>query len=136
MFFLGYFVFSHDTVQDAVAKIRIPALISALALGIAYVFYYFGTNYSSPECLQSVFTNVYLWAAILAVMGCGKAWWNKENKVSKYLADSSFGLYIVHYPIVLAACLLLHNFFDLPLVFNYIIALIVEVVLSVAVLRY
>ncbi len=125
-FLLGYFVFSHDSVQDAVEKMRLPMLAAAIVLGVFYTAYYFGTDYAAPQCLQSLFTNVYLWAAVLAILGCGKAWWNRSTRVSGYLANASFGLYVVHYPVVLAACYVLYYGCSLPVALNYAVALAVE----------
>lgn len=129
-FLLGYFVFSHDEVQNAVEKIHIPMMIIAIPLGVLYVIYYFGTDYSSPQCLQSFFTNAYLWIAILAVLGCGKAWFNRSTRFSDYMTKSSFGFYIIHYPIVMVACYILYYYCNLPLILNYIIALVVEFALT------
>lgn len=44
----------------------------AVILGICHTFYYFSTDYTAPQCLQNLFTNVCLWVATLAVLGCGK----------------------------------------------------------------
>lgn len=131
-FLLGYFAFSHDKIQDSVEKMHIPMLIAAIILGTIYVFYYFGSNYTSPQCLQSVFTNVYLWIAVLAVLGCGKAWCNQTSRFSKYMTKSSFGLYIVHYPILMVICYFLYFDGNLPLVMNYIIALVTEIIFTTA----
>lgn len=135
-FLLGYFVFSHDEVQNAVEKIHIPMLIIAIPLGVLYVIYYFGTDYSSPQCLQSFFTNAYLWIAILAVIGCGKAWFNRSTRFSYYMTKSSFGFYIIHYPIVMVACYILYYYCNLPLILNYIIALVVELALTLVLYEF
>ena len=129
-FFLGYFVFSHDAVQDSLEKIRIPMLTVAIALGVFYVYHYFGENYTSAQCLQSLLTNVYLWVAVLAVLGCGKAWLNRETRISDYMTKISFGIYILHYPVVLAACWVLYTYCGLPPILNYILALAAELILT------
>lgn len=131
-FLSGYFVFSHDSVQGSVEKIHIPLLLAAIVLGVLYVLYYFGKNYTSSQCLQSVFTNVYLWIAILAVLGCGKAWANSISRFSQYMTESSFSLYIVHYPVLTAICYLLYYNCNLPVVMNYTIALVTEIIVTVA----
>ncbi|MDO5573259.1 MAG: acyltransferase [bacterium] len=126
LYLLGYFVFSHDEVQDKVEKIHIPALVIAVGAGVGYVIYYFGQNYAESACLKSIFTNLYLWAAILAILGCGKAWCNKTSRFSEYMTKSSFGLYIVHYPIVLWVCYLLLTYTKLPVWMMYVLALVLE----------
>ena len=129
-FLLGYFVFSHSSVQESVEKIHIPMLLAAIPLGIFYVYYYFGDNYSDAQCLQSLLTNAYLWVAILAILGCGKAWLNRETRFTNYMAKASFGLYVMHYPVVLALCWLLYNYCSLPAILNYVIALAAELILT------
>lgn len=131
-FLLGYFVFSHDNVQDSVEKMHIQMLIATIALGVLYVLSYFGKDYTSPQCLQSISTNVYLWIAVLAVLGCGKAWGNQTSRFSKYMTESSFGLYIVHYPILMIICYFLYYKCNLPEAMNYIIASVTEIIFTAA----
>ncbi|HEX3026999.1 MAG TPA: acyltransferase [Clostridia bacterium] len=129
-FLLGYFVFSHDQTQDKVRKIHLPMLILAVVLGIAYTTYYFGRNYADTACLQSIFTNLYLWVAILAILGCGKAWFDKTSKFAAYMTKSSFGIYIVHYLVVLAACCYLKFDTNLPVFAIYLMAIFSVLILS------
>lgn len=129
-FLLGYYLFSHDAVQDKLARYRVPLLAVALAAGIGYTVYYYGADYTSAEVLGSLFTNLYLWVAILAILGCGKAWMNRETKLSAYMNRAGFGLYILHYPIVLGACALLHYRFNLAPAVNYALALALELILT------
>lgn len=124
-FLLGYFVFSHDEVQERVERMHLPMLIAAAALGVAYTVYYFGTDYSSSACLKSIFTNVYAWAAVLAILGCAKAWFDKTSPFASYMARSSFGIYIVHYLLVLAPCWWLKTCTALPPALIYILALLI-----------
>lgn len=132
-FLVGYFVFSHDGVQDSVEKMHLPMLVAAAALGIFYVITYFGKNYTSDECLQSVFTNVYLWIAVLAILGCGKAWFNRASDFSRTMTKASFGLYIVHYPVLMTVCYVLYYDCSLPSAANYVIALLAEMIFTFAV---
>lgn len=129
-FLIGYFVFSHDEIQDKVQKIHLPMLMIAVVMGIAYTVYYFGRNYADDTCLKSIFTNVYLWIAILAILGCGKAWFNMTSKFAAYLTKSSFGIYIVHYLVVLATCYYLKLYSALPEFAIYLIAIFTVLVIS------
>ena len=125
-FAIGYYILSQDKIQLAIAGIHVPMLVFTMILAVYYVFHYYGQSYSSSECLQSALTNLYLWAAVLAVLGCGKAWFDRSNSCTEYLTRVSFGIYIVHYPVLTVACYLLIYYFNLPAVWNYIIALFVE----------
>ena len=129
-YLIGYFIFSHDEVQDILEKIRIPMLCLALAGAVFYTLYYQGTNFTSSECLQSILTNLYLWISILAIMGCFKRYCNHETSLTRYMTKSSFGIYILHYPVVISACYVLHYFCNLPAIWNYLIALAAEFVMT------
>lgn len=130
-FLLGYFIFSHDKVQDTVERVHIPMLILAVILGTFYTIYYFGKDYTSGQCLQSFFTNVYLWVAVLALLGCGKAWFNYTSNLCAYMTKSSFGLYVVHYPVVMLTCYIIYYYCSLPIALNYVVALLVELIFTV-----
>lgn len=125
-YLLGYFVFSHDEVIDRLEKVRIPLLILALIMGCAYTAYYFGSDYTSTACLQSLFTNAYLWIMILAILACAKAWFNKTSAFTTYMSQISFGWYILHYPVLLTISYVLVFKFSLPSLAVYLLALFIE----------
>ncbi len=125
-YLIGYFVFSHEKVQNSIEKIRIPMLIVAVILGVAFTVRYFGSSFVSTECLTSFLTNCYLWAAILAILGCGKAWFNKTSAFASYMTKSSFGFYVVHYLVVFLACYFVYQYSSLPKALNYVLALAIE----------
>lgn len=131
-FLIGYYVFSHERIQEIIGRIGIPMLCLAVAGAVFYAIYYHGRNYTSPECLQSIVTNLYLWIVILAVFGCFQKWGNRETSFSRYLTGASFGIYILHYPVLTVICYLLRYSFDFPALLNYAIALLVEVALTFA----
>lgn len=129
-FLIGYFVLSHDSVQDRIEKMHLPLLIVSVIAGCVYVAYYWGENYSADACLKSLFTNLYAWSMVLAILGCGKAWCNKSSSFTKYMNQSGFGIYIVHYLLVIAPCYLLKNYTSLPAFVIYIICIILVLVIS------
>jgi glucan biosynthesis protein C len=129
-FLIGYYVFSHDEVQKKIESICIPMLCLAVIGAVCYTFYYFGSNYTSPECLQSIITNLYLWIVVLAVIGGAKKYCSRETAFTRYMAKSSFGFYILHYPVLTVVCYLLHYRFELPAIYNYAIALAAELLIT------
>lgn len=131
MFLLGYYVFSHENVTDLLVKFKLPLLIAAIAMGISYSVFWYGKNYTTPECLQSVFTNVYAWIMILAIIGCAKAWADKENKFTHYMTKRNFGFYALHYPAMMMVAYPMITFLDLPPALNYILLLVGTIVLLV-----
>lgn len=108
-FLLGYFVFSDERVQDLLARFSLPLLVAAIVGAVLYTLHYFGSDYTSPVCLQSAWTNLYAWLATLAMFGCYKRWADRTSPVADYLTRSSFGLYIVHMMVCTGLCFLLKS---------------------------
>lgn len=113
-YLLGYYVFSHESVQHTVGKMAVPMGILWVIGAAAYTAHYYGSNYISDECLKSLWTNLYLWVAVLAALGCGYRFLNRENHVTRYLSRASFGVYILHYPVMLAIGCLTQRVLNLP----------------------
>lgn len=131
-FLIGYYIFSHEAVQERIEKIRIPMTALAAAGAVGYAVYYGGSNFTEDRCLQSFLTNLYLWVVILAVLGCGKRYWNRETAFSHYMTRASFGVYILHYPVLIVTCYVLCTYFAFPAIWNYSLALIVELIVTFA----
>lgn len=129
-FLIGYYMFSHEEVQTAIEKTCIPLLIAAVIGAVAYTAYYYGSNYSSSECLQSLITNLYLWVVVLAAIGCGKRYFDHETAFTRYMTQSSFGIYILHYPVLTVVCYVLHYYCPFSAIWKYVIALAVEIAVT------
>lgn len=129
VFLLGYYVFSHEEVTDQLVRIKIPLMIVALLTGVVYVIVHYGENYTSKEVLRSLFTNAYAWIMILAVLGCFKAWCNRETKFSHYMTVRNFGFYVLHYPLLVILAWLITTYLQLPMLLNYIVILLAELIL-------
>lgn len=144
-FLTGYYIFSHEKVQDIAEKRCIPMLCFSVTGAILYAFRYGGSDYTSAACLQSIETNLYLWIVILAIVGCGRRYFNRETAFTRHMAESGYGIYILHYPVLIAVGYILHYYFDFPAVWNYLLALMAggtitlvlyEAVKRIPVLRY
>ena len=129
-FLIGYYVFSHEEVQEKIESVCIPMLCLAVIGAVCYTVYYFGSDYTSPECLQSIITNLYLWVVVLAVIGCTKKYCGGETAFTRYMAKSSFGFYVLHYLVLTVVCYLLQYRFDFPAIYNYVIALAAELLIT------
>lgn len=129
-FLIGYYIFSHDGVQEIIEKIHIPMVCLTVAAGIVYTYRYYGSNYTASPCLQSLLTNLYLWAAMLAILGCAKKYCHQQNAFNRYMTKASFGLYILHYPVLIVICYVLQYRFHFPATANYGIALVAEIILT------
>ena len=99
-FLLGYFVFSHDEVQENLEKAWIPLMACAVASGIVLIVTTFGQDNTSPKYLGSPLNCLYGWLMCLAMMGWFKARFDKTNVFAAYMSRSSYGIYIVHYLVI------------------------------------
>lgn len=130
MYLAGYYIFSHEKIMEKLEKAHLPLGIVAVLLGIAYTAYYFGDNYTNMAVLTSLFTNVYLWLVILAVLGCGKAWFDFSTPFTRSMTKKSYGIYILHYPVLVPVAYLLVTYFKLPMLCNYAAVLALTLLLT------
>lgn len=103
-FLAGYLVLSHDEVQCALERARFPLLAAASLLGALYVVRHRGEDYTAASLLQSFETNLYLWIAVLALIGLAKAHGGARTRAEHFLTANSFILYTLHYPVLQFVC--------------------------------
>ena len=120
-FVMGYFVFSHDEVQEKVAKYWIPLMVAAIASGIALIITTFGQNNTSPQYMASWLNCLYGWLMCLAMMGWFKAKFDYTGKFAGYMTKSSFGLYIVHYLVIASLGYMMKIYTTMPPYAMYLI---------------
>ena len=120
-FLLGYCVFSHDHIQEMLAKYAPALLGSSALLAVIYTGWFWGENYASMDYLKNILTNVYAWNAMLAVLGAGKRWMDKETGFTRYMAPRSFGFYVLHYPVLVLACWAMDKLLHLPVWSMYLL---------------
>ena len=72
-FLMGYFVFSHDEVQETLGKAWIPLLACAVISGGILIGTTFGQDNTSPQYLSSPLNVIYGWLMCLAMMAWFKA---------------------------------------------------------------
>ena len=129
-FFLGYFVFSHEGVQQKVKNAWLPLVVGAIFSGIALISTTFGQNNTSPEYLASPLNIIYGWLMCLALMGWFNAKYDYTGKFASYMTRSSFGLYIVHYLVIAGLGSALYEYSQLPPVVIYLLLTIAVFTLS------
>lgn len=130
LFLLGYYVFSRDYVQEMVAKLRIGSLVLAIGTGVAYTIVNYGKNDTDPLVLRSVLCNVFAWFAILAMLGCFKAWADNTSPFAAYMTRSSYGIYIVHYLVIASLGYMMKMYTSLAPWMMYVILTIAVFTLS------
>ena len=132
-FLLGYFVFSHDAVQDRLAKIHLPLLMLALVTGTYFTIVMYGKNDTDPIVLKGWLCNLYAWFAMLAMLGCFKAWADTTSPFATYMTRSSFGVYIVHYLVVASLGYMMKRYTSLAPWMMYVILFFAVMLLSPAI---
>jgi peptidoglycan/LPS O-acetylase OafA/YrhL len=131
VFLTGYCLFSHDKVLEIIVKFRLLLFFIGLVLAVFYVYYFFGQNYTEDNCLQNPLTNIYAWIMMLGILGCFHKHFNKTNKFLNYLKNRSFFWYLTHMPIMAFIAYLITTVFTLPMIWNYILILIITLVLTI-----
>jgi membrane-bound acyltransferase YfiQ involved in biofilm formation len=131
VFLAGYYLFSQDKILEIITKFRLLLILLGLALAVINVYYFFGQNYTEDNCLQHPSTNIYAWIMMLGILGIFHKHFNKTNKILEYLKSRSFFWYLTHMPIMTFIAYLISTKFTLPMIFNYILILIITLVLTV-----
>ena len=111
---LGYFVFSHDAVQDKLGKAWIPLMVCAGVSGIALIATTFGQDNTTPQYLGSPLNCLYGWLMCLAMMGWFKAKFDFTARFASYMTRSSYGVYIVHYLVIASLGYMMRVYTQLP----------------------
>ena len=129
-FLLGYFVFSHDAVQEKLGKVWLPLLACAVISGIILIVTTFGQDNTSPQYLTSPLNILYGWMMCLAMMAWFKAKFDKTGPFAAYMTKSSFGLYIVHYLVIASLGYMMKTYTQLPPLAMYLILAVAVFTLS------
>lgn len=129
-FLLGYFLFSHEEVQERLGKVWIPLLACAVVTGGILIGTTFGQDNTSPQYLGSPLNNLYGWLMCLAMMAWFKARFDCTGPFAAYMSRSSFGLYIVHYLVIASLGYMMKMYTQLPPWSMYVILTIAVFTLS------
>ena len=129
-FLLGYFVFSHDEVQEKLSRAWVPLLACAGVSGIVLVVTTFGQDNTSPAYLGSPLNCLYGWLMCLAMMAWFKARFDRTGPFAAYMTRSSYGIYIVHYLVVASLGYMMKVHTQLPPAVIYILLAVAVFTLS------
>ncbi|EKQ55500.1 MULTISPECIES: acyltransferase family protein [unclassified Clostridium] len=126
LFLLGYFVFSHDKVQEELEKHNVILLVAAAILFIIEIQRFWGKNFSDLTVINNYLVFLYGWIMMLAVIGNFKAYFNYSNRFTKYISSRSFLIYIFHYLPMNIIAYYIVTYLKLPIILNYILVLILS----------
>lgn len=130
IFLMGYYIFSHDRVQEALKSAWIPLMVCAIVAGTILIVTGFGRDNTSPEYLTSPLNCLYGWLACLALPGWFQARFDRTGAFAGYMTRSSFGLYIVHYLVIASFGYMMKIYTNLPPVAMYLILTVAVFALS------
>jgi surface polysaccharide O-acyltransferase-like enzyme len=131
-FLLGYFVFSHDEVQEKLKKAWIPLLACAVVAGTVLVVTTFGQDNTSPKYLGSPLNCLYGWLMCLAMMAWFKARFDRTGAFAGYMTRSSYGIYILHYLVIAALGYMMKQYTSLAPWMMYVILFVAVMTIPVA----
>lgn len=97
MFYLGYFIFSHDEVMEVLKKYYGVMVSLAVILCIIFCYYSFRKNYADAPVNRSLAFTGYCWIACLAILGGFCRYADHENEFTRWMNRHSYGLYLFHY---------------------------------------
>ena len=97
LFFLGYFVFSHEEVIEKLKKYFALFLVPAIVLGVLFCIFNFGKVYADAPVNRTPLYTSYAWFACMAVLGGMAKYADFENKFTSFMTKKSWGLYVFHY---------------------------------------
>ncbi|MEE1301730.1 MAG: acyltransferase family protein, partial [Bacteroidales bacterium] len=129
-FLMGYFVFSHNKVQEILGKYSSILISIAIICGTILTITTFGQDNTSPQYLQSPLNIIYTWFMMLGLLGIFQRFFNKTNPFATYMTKSSYGLYIVHYVVIASFGYMLKVHTSLPVFAIYAILTLAVFVLS------
>ena len=80
---------------------------------------------------QDVITYIlYPWFMMLAMLGCFKSWFDSTSPFATYMSRSSFGIYVVHYLVIVSLGYMMKVYTTLSPFAMYIILLVAVLTLS------
>lgn len=123
LFLLGYYWMAQERVTDALARAAVWLLPVTIGVGIWYTAHWFGENYASQACLNTVSTNLYAWLGILAALGAAKRWLNHPIGWLDRLRRNSFAVYVLHNPLIVLIGWLVCSKSSLPIGAVYFVVL-------------
>lgn len=129
-FLMGYFVFAHEKIQAILARAWWALMIIAGVSGVILIVNGFGQDNTSPEYLGGTLNNFYGWMMCLAMIGWFKAKFDRTGEFAGYMTRSSYGIYIVHYLVIVSVGQMLKFHTALAPVWIYIILTVAVFTLS------
>lgn len=96
-FLLGAFLFKHQNLITQLNKYFYWLLIAGVG---SYVYFAFNMPAAEDNLLMAVSSSITAAYMTLFCLTAGNRWLNQHNQVFRYIADSSYWIYIIHLPLL------------------------------------
>ncbi|MCF2947857.1 acyltransferase family protein [Paraglaciecola aquimarina] len=103
-FLLGWLFHRQKNMIEKLAKLTPTKLVICLLAIVATVVLSDKSDQSNNLMFKSALLFSYalmMWSLIVVTIGVFKQWINRPNKLVRYIADSSYWLYLIHLPVVI-----------------------------------
>lgn len=101
LFLFGYYILAEERILQKLKQYRFISLMICVLSGGIYTYLYCFEN------IRSIWmTGLYIfygWTGIIMLLGMGQSKLNFHNRLSVYLTQASFPVYILHMPVLVAA---------------------------------
>lgn len=98
LFLFGYYILSEESILQKLKRYQFVSFAICILSGSLYIYLYCFEN------VQNIWiTGLYIffgWMGILTLLGIGQSKLNVHNRLSVYLTQASFPVYILHMPIL------------------------------------
>ncbi len=101
LFLFGYYILSEESILQKLKRYQLVSLAICILSGSLYTYLY---------CFENIrnigITGLYIffgWMGIITLLGIGQSKLNFHNRLSVYLTQASFPVYILHMPILVVA---------------------------------
>lgn len=98
LFLFGYYILSEESILQKLQQFQFVSLAFCILSGSLYTYLYCFENIRNTG--MTVLYIFFGWMAIIMLLGIGQSKLNFHNRVSIYLTQTSFPVYILHMPIL------------------------------------
>lgn len=96
LYLIGYYIISEDKILDKIIKYRFLFLAAMLITEPVYIYLFLWAG-KADGTLCWVAMYLTCWFGILALLGFAKIGFNQNNKLTRYLTQRSFSIYLFHF---------------------------------------
>ena len=142
LFLFGYYILSEESILQELKRYQFVSLTICILSGSLYTYLYCFENIRNIWMTE--FYIFFGWMGIITLLGIGQSKLNVHNRLSVYLTQASFPVYILHMPILVVAGFFVlklpvgvaRQFILIVLISFIALFLIYEIVKRVLVLRF